>query len=663
MSKETELPGMIRPTRQTEGLHASPSRAAAVIPGRRNRRAARSSSVARHHRRMWHRRSGLAYAAGLMCAGSLTIAACTSPGNSSPVTSGPVVTGKPAQGGVASYALGGGGIFQWMLPLDSPTTADVANQNEESDFWRPLFVAGGPGKTGINYTVSIGRQPIYSHGNTEITINLNRGWKWSDGVPVTTRDVRFFFEIEAAAAKSGKYANYIPGYMPDNFASISYAGPYQFTIRLKHPTNPAWLTGNQLTWIFPLPQHAWDKTCSGCQVGDNAATPVGAMKVYNYLYRQSSQLSTYSTNPLWKVVDGPWVIKSYDAATYHAVISANTHFSGPDKPHLDGYQIYSFTSETAEVNALRSGIIDQGYLPYSDIGLVPYFKNHGYNVTGSPIFGNQVAVLNYTGPWKSLVSQLYIRQALQHLINQPLYIKQTFHGYGLPDYGPVAAYAHSDLVSPQLLKNPYPYSVKAAAALLTAHGWKKGPNGIDVCARAGSASNECGPGIPAGKQLSIPITYSTGFSDLQAQVQAFATAATQAGVKIPLNGQTISAQGSADGVCPPGPCNWGMSIYPTAFWVLAQQDDTVPLFEQEFGKGNTYAGGYYSAKAQALITAAETQPGLQPLYDAENFLSKGVASLWWPIAENIIVSKKNLGGWYPANPYTNPDMTGWYFTK
>ena len=106
-----------------------------------------------------------------------------------------------------------------------------------------------------------------------------------------------------------------------------------------------------------------------------------------------------------------------------------------------------------------------------------------------------------------------------------------------------------------------------------------------------------------------------------------------------------------------------MSIYPTAFWVLAQQDDTVPLFEQEFGKGNTYAGGYYSAKAQALITAAETQPGLQPLYDAENFLSKGVASLWWPIAENIIVSKKNLGGWYPANPYTNPDMTSWYFTK
>jgi peptide/nickel transport system substrate-binding protein len=199
--------------------------------------------------------------------------------------------------------------------------------------------------------------------------------------------------------------------------------------------------------------------------------------------------------------------------------------------------------------------------------------------------------------------------------------------------------------------------------LLTAHGWKKGPNGIFVCEKPGSASDECGRGIPEGKQLSIPLTYTTGFSDLQAQVEAFATAAKQAGISVPLVGPTYDSQDSADLVCPPGPCNWGMTIYPTAFYVLAQQDDTVPLFEQEFGQGNTYAGGYNSAEAQTLILAAESQPGLQPMYALQDFLAKDVASLWWPIAEGIVVAKKNLGGWYPFNPYSDPDMSSWYLTS
>jgi peptide/nickel transport system substrate-binding protein len=658
------VPDIIRSTRRAGRLPAFSAWGTVKTLRHGSRLHVIRGSAASHQFRWWRRRfSGLASAAGLLCASSVLLAACSPAGNSAVTTSGPVVTGKPIQGGVASYAISAGGSFTWILPLDNAVNADVWNQNIESDFWRPLFFAGGPGTTGINYSLSIGQKPVFSNGDTEITITLNKGWKWSDGVPVTTKDVQFFFQIEAAAAKSGKYANYLPGYMPDNIASVSYSGPYQFTIHLKHASNPQWLTGNQLTWIFPLPQHSWDTTCSGCRVGDYAATQAGALQVFDYLYSQSQQLSTYETNPLWKIVDGPFVIKSYDPTTYHTVISVNARYTGPGKPHLAGYQVYSFTSETAEVDALRSGIIDEGYLPFSDIGTIPYFKSHGYNVVAEPIFGNQLAEFNFTGPWAGLVSQLYIRQALQRLVNEQLYIKQTYYGYGLPDYGSVAAYPHSDLVSPQLLNNPYPYSVSAATALLTAHGWKKGPNGIAVCENPGSASDECGKGVPKGKQLSIPLTYTTGFSDLQAQVEAFATAAKQAGVSVPLVGQTYDSQDSADLVCPPGPCSWGMTIYPTAFYVLAQQDDTVPLFEQEFGQGNTYAGGYNSTEAQTLILAAESQPGLQPMYALQDFLAKDVASLWWPIAEGIVVAKKNLGGWYPFNPYSDPDMSSWYLTS
>ncbi|MST34403.1 peptide ABC transporter substrate-binding protein, partial [Acidimicrobiaceae bacterium USS-CC1] len=71
-------------------------------------------------------------------------------------------------------------------------------------------------------------KPVYSQGNTVVTVNMNKGWKWSDGSPVTSADVKFFFELEAAGAKAGKYAAYVPGEMPDDIASVSYPSPYQF---------------------------------------------------------------------------------------------------------------------------------------------------------------------------------------------------------------------------------------------------------------------------------------------------------------------------------------------------------------------------------------------------------------------------------------------------
>jgi peptide/nickel transport system substrate-binding protein len=610
------------------------------------------------------RRVGLTSLGGVAIVGllGLLLAAC---GSSSPsAISKPLTSGKPLKGGVASYAMPIGEDFSWMLPLENESNYEDYDSNVEGGMWRPLYFAGGAGKTGINYALSIGNAPIYSDHDTTVTVTLKHDYTWSDGKPVTTADVRLFFELEAAGAKNGDYAAYLPGEMPDDIKSITYNSPYELTIHLTGSYNPDWFTGNQLTWVYPLPQQSWDKTCASCAVGHDAATPAGAAAVYKFLYDQSEDLSTYATNPLWKVVDGPWVLTGFNPTTYLTVMSANAHYSGPDKPRLAGYKIYSFSSDTAELDAVRAGTIDFGFLPNSDVASASYYESHGFTVAPWSNFYNETVELGYTNKtYGPLVRQLYIRQALQHLVDESLYLKQTLHGYGLADYGVAPDYPGSDLVSPALRHDPYPYSITAAEHLLSSHGWVKDASGTDVCQHPGTASNECGAGIAKGRTLSLSFMYSTGTPSYLAQVEAFQTAAQSAGIDITLNGQTENTMYSIAGVCPPGPCNWGLAGYSGFMWDFGQYE-ILPVGGNQFGKGNYWAGGYASAKADALIKAAHTEPGLQPLYNVEDYLQSQVASLWWPVSDyEIVLAANNLRGWSPLNPYDNYHPSSWYFVR
>jgi peptide/nickel transport system substrate-binding protein len=569
---------------------------------------------------------------------------------------------KAPTGNVASYALAEGEVFTWILPLEDETAYEDWDSNIEGDMWLPLYWAGVGSKTGLNYSQSIGKPPVYSDGDKTVTVTMKTSFKWSTGSTVTSNDVRFYFELLSAGKT--KLGNYLPGLMPDNIKSVTYPNATTFVMHLDHPYNPVWFTGNQLTWIYPLPVQAWDRTCATCPAGSAASTSAGATAVFTFLFTQSKSRGTYGSNPLWKTVDGPFEVSGYDQVTHTASFVANPRYTGPTKPHLAGYKVYSFTTGTAELDALRSGTLTFGYLPFSSLSEASYFTSHGYTVKAWPVFYNEVVELGYTSKsWGALVKQLYIRQALQHLITENLYIKRTLAGYGLPDYGPVADYPGSDYVSPGIRKDPDPYAPQTSAKLLTSHGWAKGPGGIDVCKRAGTGPADCGAGIAKGKSLSFSFMYATGTTAFFAEVSAFQTQAKGVGIGITLNGQTETTMFSIGGVCPhTPPCNWGLLAYAGFMWDYGQYQ-LLPSGTNEWGKGNFWGGGYYTAKAQSLITSVSSSSGLKPLYADENYLSKDLASLWWPLADyEVVVVKKSLSGWEQLNPYANYVPQKWYFT-
>lgn len=600
--------------------------------------------------------AAVATSALLLSACSTASAATTSPSSRSHNV-------RITDGGIASYSLPIGEDFTWIFPFENEANAEVWDQDPEDGSWRPLYDTGPGGTTGINYSASIAERPVYSDHNRKVTITLKRGWKWSDGLPVTTSDVQFFFQLADAGARLGDWSQVVPGELPHDIAKVQYTGPYTFVIDMTQSYNPAWFTGNQLTWITPVPRQTWDRDCLKCAVGNFAATAAGADRVYKFLYGQSSDLATYSSSPLWRTVDGPWVLKSYSPITFQAVFAANKHYTGPDKPHLAGYSIYSFNSDEAELDAVRSGTVDFGYLPFSDAAAAGSFKDSGFTVKPWRTFYNEVVEYGYTGPYRHLVDQLYIRQALQHLVNEKLYIKQALHGYGMLDYGVAPDYPGSNLVSPQLRRPTYPYSVEAARRLLFSHGWGKGPGGIDVCRRPGTGKGQCGPGIARGQKLQLLYLYSTGSASMLAEVQAFATAARSAGVAVNLAGKSVTTLFSEAGICPPGPCDFGLTGYADYTWPFGQYQ-TLPVGDGQFGKGSFWTGGYYNATAQRLMDAAHTEPGLNRLYASENALTDEDAALFWPVSDyEVLLVKSSLHGWEPLSAYGNPRPSHWYLSR
>ena len=573
------------------------------------------------------------------------------------------VASKIVTGGTASFSLLPGEVFTWIIPIESQLAYAAYQTNIEDDTYLPLIWFGNGSKTGINYRLSIAKRPVWSNGDETVTVHMKKTFKWSTGSPVTSKDVKFFFELFQVG--KSQIGNYLPGLMPDNISSIAYPNAYTFVLHLKKAYNPLWYTGNQLGWIYPIPVQAWDKT-SLTATGSlaNSSTAARAKAVFTFVFKQAADRNTYTTNPMWKVADGPFILKTYDAVTHAATFARNAHYSGPTKPHLAAYSVYSFTTGTSELNALRSGKLTFGYVPFGDLSQVPYFKNHGYSIESWPIFYNEVLWFSYTSKtWAPLARQLYIRQALQHLITEKLLIQRTIGGYGLPDYGPVADYPGSKYVAPAITKDPYPYDPTAAARLLASHGWVKGSGGYLFCERPGTATSDCGKGIPKGRKLTFLFIYQTGTTAFSVQVSGFAAAASKVGIDLRLDGQTTTTIFSIAGVCPTSPCKWGIAGLAGWFWNYGQYE-LLPVGEDEFGKGNYWAGGYFTAKAQKLITAAETKSGTKPLYAVESYLSKDVPSLWWPLSDwSVAVVKKTLSGWKHLNAYANYMPQTWYFTK
>ncbi|WP_298403846.1 peptide ABC transporter substrate-binding protein [Ferrimicrobium sp.] len=603
-------------------------------------------------------RRRLRYVATLALSTGL-LAACGSTGSASAGASKSV-----SAGGTVYFGEAAGQNPNYIFPFTPSADFSVADTSLfEYLMYRPLYFFGNGDHVGINYTLSLANPPVYSNGNTTVTITL-RNYRWSNGTAVTARDVIFWMNL--LKAEKDNWAAYVPGDFPDNV--VSYGAPNAHTVvfHLNHAYNPTWFTYNELSQITPLPL-AWDRTSMASSPATNAssalpdATPGGAKVVYRFLAAQSRDLATYATNPLWRVVDGPWRLESFTTQG-KAVFVPNPDYSGPTRPRIKKFVELPFTSDQAEFNLLRSGALTYGYVPLADLSQSKYLASLGYKIRPWREFGFNYMVENYSNPtYGALFRQLYLRQALQDLVNQPAWVKTFLKGDGSPTYSPVPNTPSNKFADAASRHNRYPFSTAKAKSLLLSHGFVL-RNRVMTCERAGGGPTDCGAGVKQGTALSFNMLYSSGVSYLGEEMAQFQSSAAQVGIKLNLSQAPYDQVLSDASPCAPSQasCTWQL-----AYWGIGWEysPDNLPTGGELFGTGaGSNYGSWSDTETNDLITLTHTSADSTTALDEyQNYLAQELPVIYAPMpADQISAISTRLHG-VKQNPYLNITPESWYF--
>jgi peptide/nickel transport system substrate-binding protein len=472
-----------------------------------------------------------------------------------------------------------------------------------------------------------------------------------------------------------------------------------------------WYLYNELSQLSPMAE-AWDVTSltaapgsGGCGVvasGDmtgmatlHACEAVWKFDTDNGGLNKSpvmaGDLSTYATNKLWSQgADGPWLLTAFQASSGESTFTPNPKYSGPGKPIIAKFVELPYASDTAEYDALASGgptAPDVGYLPSQDspqkspslgptrAGANASALQPDYNLVQTETWQinyvpeNFKSTLGAGGHAGAVFSQLYFRQALQELINQPGIISTYFKGYGVPTYGPAPVYPTNPFVSSEETKpgGPYPFSESTAIALLKANGWTVSPGGTSVCAKAGTAKGDCGKGIPAGTPLKFQEVYLSGSESETQTVDYEASEWAKAGIQTSLVARPfddvlkVAVACPATGAPTKACTSWDMANWGGG-WLYAP--DYLPTGEEIFATGaGSNSGDYENKENDQLIIETNRNSSMSIFDQWENYLADQLPVIWQPLPAGEVEIAKNLVGVTPVNALANLNPEYWYFTN
>lgn len=455
----------------------------------------------------------------------------------------------------------------WIWPFPDSAHLTPTNLPWQEMMFRPLYWFGQGGKPKLNTKKSLAHKPQYSHDHKRVTIKL-KSWKWSNGSPVTARNVMFWLNL--AKTEKKKLGVYVPGYIPDNISEAKVSGKHTIKLRLDKAYNPEWFTFAQLSQIFPFPK-AWDITQPGKKAGCSTSKS-DCPAVYKYLSGQAKKLPKYESDPLWKVNNGPWKLDKFNSDGHISMVP-NSKYSGPDKPKIKKYKMVPFTSESAEYNALQAGKIDIGSIPTNALpgnkpkgsdplkpgpnpvkqkyDMVPSFSSYGIGYL----------VLNYNNPKLGpLFKQRYFRKALASSIDQKTVIDKIYKGYGVKTAGPVPNHPKTKWIPDAQSKDPYPFDIEKAKKYLSGHGWKVKPRGTSRCEDPGTGHGKCGKGVKAGQKLGFEYAYFAGSVTDKTYAKSLKSDASKAGIDITLHSMPGNVLSGKIVPCKGKKCTWESSM-------------------------------------------------------------------------------------------------------
>jgi peptide/nickel transport system substrate-binding protein len=607
----------------------------------------------------------------------------TGPGLTQPTTG----TGNKVSGGTVYFTEGSDATPNYIFPMYNFAVCSTTNVNQFMDMmYKPLYWYGNNYSPTVDYSYSIGKQPVFSNGNKTVTIHLN-SYQWSNRQPVTARELVFWMNV-VKASPATEWCGYAAGYFPDLVKSYSAPNPTTFVMNLNKAYNPEWFLYNVLSQITPMPL-AWDRTSLSqpAPTSDTGSLPdttkSGAAAVYNFLDGQAKKLGNWVGSPLWNIVDGPFKLKSFNTDG-QAVLVPNALYSGSPKPTISKLILLPFTSETAIYNEMRSGgpnAITIGNVPSQYAPNLSSLASQGYDVNKASSYSFNYFPLNFNTststspggePLRYIFRQTYFREALQHLVDQEGWISAFLYHTASPTCGPIPPSPPSPLVSSTVVPTTAcSFSSTVAQGLLTSNGWKVVANGTTTCVKPGTGVGECGAGIKSGEGISFNIDYQSGVVSVQDEMNDLAANAKKLGIAISLTTHPFNTVIATAVPCTPtqATCKWTAENW-GAGWIYGP--DYLPTGEPLYNPGSAAnSGSYADAKMTSLISATITGGASgesAALAAYARYVGAQVPVVFGPTSVGTyggyaatLVDKKLAG--YAANALGLMNPEDWYFTK
>jgi peptide/nickel transport system substrate-binding protein len=448
---------------------------------------------------------------------------------------GAVANSSPSAHATPTVVVAIGGTPNFWFPMNS--APDFTELNGEMNHLMYLPLVNVSHTNAVSFQQAVAQRVVANATGTVYKVYLKPGLKWSDGRPVTARDVVFAWNVMDAASQQSPappwtYGGAGMGGVPTRWASVVAQGAHEVVVTLKEPTNPQWFEHNGLTQIFPMPAFKWNR------YPDNMTQEL----------RYIANVASNPTNPIYRVVDGPYKFSKTSANQFWDFVP-NPSYYGKRATYNVDFQY--FTSTSAQFAALKKDTLQIGTLPLSLYDSRSQLSNDHLREIYS--FG-----FNYITPNESAQSPVhgafrltYVRQALEMGINQAAIIKHFYHGLGVPAYDqvpsePPTVFDVSNV--PALTYNP-----AAAKNLLTSHGWRLA-NGVMT---NGSI------------KLQFTMLYPSGSTTTQNIAEYLANTWAQIGVKVnlvPESGSTIFAESTQSQATKWAMADFGGWIYGPDFY-------------------------------------------------------------------------------------------------